>query len=138
MGFEPATTEFCSDVPTDWVIRPWVQLALRTNFLQLLQFHLFVQCSHFLSAIAFISDHICFKWNLAQVITLKAEWLIHMLFITEGFLEIAIESWPEWDSNPRPLNSIQTLSPTELSGHEFNSHYGTIIRTGIACKKISL
>ena len=34
--------------------------------------------------------------------------------------KVAIESWPEWDLNPRPLNSIQTLQPTELSGHEFN------------------
>ena len=36
-----------------------------------------------------------------------------MVFTTEGFffffLEVAIESWPEWDSNPRPLNSVQTL-----------------------------
>ena len=30
MWFEPTT---------NWVIRPWVQLALRANFLQLLQFH---------------------------------------------------------------------------------------------------
>ena len=27
----------------------------------------------------------------------------------EGFLEVAIESWPEWDLNPRPLNSVQTI-----------------------------
>ena len=33
----------------------------------------------------------------------------HMVFITEGFLEAAIESCPEWDLNPRPLNSVQTL-----------------------------
>ena len=30
-----------------------------------------------------------------------------MVFTTEGFLEVAIESWPEWDLNPRPLNSVQ-------------------------------
>ena len=34
---------------------------------------------------------------------------IHMVFITEGFFEVAIESWPEWDLNPRPLNSVQML-----------------------------
>ena len=28
---------------------------------------------------------------------------------TEGFFEVAIESWPEWDLNPRPLNSLKTL-----------------------------
>ena len=33
-----------------------------------------------------------------------------MVFITEGLaIEVAIESWPEWDLNPRPLNSVQTL-----------------------------
>ena len=26
-----------------------------------------------------------------------------MVFITEGFFEVAIESWSEWDLNPRPL-----------------------------------
>ena len=31
------------------------------------------------------------------------------LFTTEGFFEVAIESWPEWDLNPRPVNSVQTL-----------------------------
>ena len=25
-----------------------------------------------------------------------------MVFTTEGLLEVAIESWPEWDLNPRP------------------------------------
>ena len=31
-----------------------------------------------------------------------------MVFTTERFLG-AIESWPERDLNPRPLNSVQTL-----------------------------
>ena len=47
---------------------------------------------------------------------------MQMMFTTEEFLEVAIERWPEWDLNPRPLNSVQTLHPTEPSGHEFNSH----------------
>ena len=34
---------------------------------------------------------------------------IHVVFSTDGFVEPAIESWPQWDSNPRLLNSIQTL-----------------------------
>ena len=35
--------------------------------------------------------------------------MIYMIFITEGFLEVTIESYyrPEWDLNPRPLNSVQ-------------------------------
>ena len=32
-----------------------------------------------------------------------------MVFITDGFLEVAIQSWPEWDLNPLPLNCVQTL-----------------------------
>ena len=60
VGFEPTSTEFHSDALTDWAIKPWVQLAFRSNFVQLLQFHLFVQCSNFISAIAFVSCHICF------------------------------------------------------------------------------
>ena len=32
-----------------------------------------------------------------------------MVFTTEGFFEVAIESWPEWDLKPPPLNFVQTL-----------------------------
>ena len=39
VGFKPATTEFCPDPLTDWALRPRVQLALRANFVQLLQFN---------------------------------------------------------------------------------------------------
>ena len=31
------------------------------------------------------------------------------IFTTDRFFVIAIESWPEWDLNPRPLNYVQTL-----------------------------
>ena len=48
---------------------------------------------------------------------------IYMVFTIEGFFEAAIESWPEWNVNPRPLNA----APTELSGHEFNSHSEPIL-----------
>ena len=34
---------------------------------------------------------------------------IYMVFTTEEFFEVAIASWPEWDLNPRPLNSVQTV-----------------------------
>ena len=30
-----------------------------------------------------------------------------MIFTIEGFFGVPIESWPEWDFNPRPLNSAQ-------------------------------
>ena len=48
VGFEPTTTEFRSDALIDWAITPWVQLALRPNFVQQLQFHrLFSVTFHF-------------------------------------------------------------------------------------------
>ena len=34
---------------------------------------------------------------------------IYMVFTTERFFEAAIENWPEWDLNPRPMNTVQTL-----------------------------
>ena len=34
---------------------------------------------------------------------------IHMVFTTEGLFDVATESWSEWDLNPPPLNSAQTL-----------------------------
>ena len=42
---------------------------------------------------------------------------MQMVFATEEFLEVATESWSEWDFNQQPLNFVQTLKPTELSGH---------------------
>ena len=32
-----------------------------------------------------------------------------MVCTTEELFEVAIESWPEWGLNPRPLNSFQTF-----------------------------
>ena len=32
-----------------------------------------------------------------------------MVFTTEGLFKVTIESWPEWDLNPRPMNSILTV-----------------------------
>ena len=59
----------------------------------------------------------------AQVITwVQQNELIHIVFTTEGFWQVAIESWPEGDLNQRLLNSVQTLQSTELWDHELNSH----------------
>ena len=103
VGFKFTTTEF----------KPCVQLALRVIFQQLLQFHLFVQCSRLTFAIAFVSRYICFERNFAQVITrVQRNKLIHIIFTTEGFWEVSIEIWPELDLNRQPLNS----------GHAFNLH----------------
>ena len=46
--------------------------------------------------------------------------MIHTVFPIMVFFEVAIESSPEGHLNPRPLNSVQMLLLTELSGHELN------------------
>ena len=38
--------------------------------------------------------------------------LIHMIFTTEKFFDVAIKRWLMLDLNPRPLNFLQTLYPT--------------------------
>ena len=58
--FEPATTEFRSDALTDWVIRPWVQLALRAKFVQLLQIHRLFRVTFYFSCFTFVSRHVLF------------------------------------------------------------------------------
>ena len=49
------------------------------------------------------------RYSRTQIRRRKRRRLPAVVFTTEGFLEVAIESWPEWDLNPRPLNSVQTL-----------------------------
>ena len=56
---------------------------------------------------------ICFIDIQAHLTMFTTMWYlfltIYVVFTTEGFLEVAIESRPEWDLNPQPLNSVQTL-----------------------------
>ena len=35
--------------------------------------------------------------------------VLYMVLTVEEFLEVAMESRPKWDLNPRPLNSVQML-----------------------------
>ena len=44
--------------------------------------------------------HSCFRSELIEIMER------YMVFTTDGFFEIAIEIWPEWDLNPQPLNSV--------------------------------
>ena len=75
LGFEPTTTEFRSDALTDWAFKPWVQLALRGNSLQLLQIYLFVLRSRFTLVFSFVRCHNCLKPSLALIITLIVQWI---------------------------------------------------------------
>ena len=46
-----------------------------------------------------------------------------MVFTTGRFFEVAIESWPDWDSNPQRSNVIQLsqLSYQVMSSTRFQS-----------------
>ena len=48
-----------------------------------------------------------------------------MVFSTEGFLEVNIESWPGWDLNLPPLNSFQktTIKTTTTIGRNVEDVY---------------
>ena len=55
---------------------------------------------------------------------------------TEGFLEVAIESWPVWDLNRRPLNSVQTLNRLgyqAMSSTRSHSQFRTATSTSSLC-----
>ena len=109
VGFEPKTTDFCSDALIDLAIRPWVQLALITNSVQLVQFSCFFK-GRFVSGNVFASFEIYFSRSFSEVITWMA-WieLLYMVFTIEGFFKVSIKIWWELDLNPRPLNSVQTI-----------------------------
>ena len=121
VGFKPTTTEFRSDALTDWAIRSRVQLALRANLAQLLQFHrLFSVRFHF--GCCLCQSPRLFQWKFSWGNHMSvAEW--NDIYGIYGFFEVAIESWPDEDLNPRPLNSVQMLWSIEVSGHEFNTTY---------------
>ena len=84
--FELTSTEFSSDALTDSAMRPAAQLALSANFVQVLQFHLFVQFARFISVNEFVGFHICFRRNLAQVIT----WPQYHMSVTSYIIYIYI------------------------------------------------
>ena len=61
-----------------------------------------------------------------------------MVFISEGFFELAIESWPEWDLSLRPLNSVQTISlsyqPMSLTRTQSQLCTATPISSFVQCQ----
>ena len=68
MVFEPTTTKFRSDAPTDWAIRSSVQLRLRANFVELLQFYRLLSITFHLGYCFRQSPRFCFNWNFLEAI----------------------------------------------------------------------
>ena len=65
VGFKPTTTGFRPDALTDWTIRPWVQLDLRANFVQLPNF------------ISLFSVHVSFRSLPSSVATFALSEVSH-------------------------------------------------------------
>ena len=61
---EPTTTEFYSDWLTDWSIKPWVDFALRANFVQLFQLHLL---KHWVFIVLNLLNS-CLSWTLGSLL----------------------------------------------------------------------
>ena len=81
VGFEPTTTEFRSDALTDWAIRPWVQLALRAKFIQLL--HIYIHIYMYLFIWYMITDrkifYILLFWIECSTLVLFCPFIRHPL-----------------------------------------------------------
>ena len=57
-----------------------------------------------------------------------------MVFTTEGLFEVAIESWPEWDLNPQPLNSNRMSYQTMSSIHtQSQLCAATLVSSSVQC-----
>ena len=52
-----------------------------------------------------------------------------MVVTSEGFLGVAIEKQPDWNSKRRTLAAVQMLLLTDLSGHAIESYqHGNVYR----------
>ena len=93
MGFEPTTTwiQFMSSTRTQ------SQLCTATPISS------FIQCQvSFRLLPSSVATFILTEIFLEAITWVWQNELINLVFTTEGFFEIAIESWREWDLNPRP------------------------------------
>ena len=130
VGFELTTTELRSDALTDWAIRPWVQLAPRANFLQLLRFHrLFSVKFHFsyylrqsprlfslnscwgnhMSVVEWIDTYGIHHWRILCSSYRKLAWLGFEPTTTE-FRSDALTDWGPLFILQKPLVLLYTLS----------------------------
>ena len=72
--------------------------------------YIYGSVSDFFVDVSSVSHHIYFHRNFLEIITwVWRNKLIYMVFTIEGFFEASIKSWSDWNLNPLPLNSLQTL-----------------------------
>ena len=90
----------------------------------------FGSVSDFILAIAFLSHQIYFSRNFVEVITRVCQNdVIHIVFTNNGFFEVGIESWLDWDLNPRPHIRLRcshqlryyAMSPTHIQSQIYRA-----------------
>ena len=133
MGFEPTTTEFRSDALIDWAIRPWVQLAFSTNFVELLQFHCLFSVYHFGYCLLQLPCLFWLKFSWGNHMSV-VEWT-DMYGIYHWMIIWSIESWHELKSkqtirisnfNVQTLNRTAKLNELVYNAQKFNISIITI------------
>ena len=58
----------------------------------------------------YVSMYVCMNVSMYVSMYYVCIYVCIYVFITEGFFEVAIESWPEWDLNPQ--QRYQAMSST--------------------------
>ena len=143
MGFEATTTELRSDALTNWAIRPQAQLAVRANFVQLLQFHcLFSFKFHFnyclrqsarlfwLIEIFLRQSHVCIGMNDTYGIHhWRILWSSYRKLVLVGFepatTEFHLDALTDWAIRPQAqltlrANFVQLLQFHQLFSVKFH------------------
>ena len=127
MGFETSSTEFCSDALfcsarlSSQVMsstRTQSQLCAATSTSSFFSVK-FPKCMGCRKAIVVITgrahrfhDSVCVCMYVCMYVYVYIYIYIYIyihICTNERLFEVAIENWPEWNLNPRLLNSVQTL-----------------------------
>ena len=106
----------------------WTWTYLSLIFIKVQELQIVLRATQTLDVLIFFKKKFCLmsglKFTLSDVTSFLPDnlsELIEIIFkpevITWVFKSSYRKSWFEWDLNPWPLNSVQTLKPTELLGH---------------------
>ena len=134
VGFEPTTTEFRSDALIDWAIRPWVQLELRANFLQLLQFHRLFSVAEW--AHIYGIHHCWILWISSRKLALVAFEPTTTEFLSDALTDWAIRPWvqPTLTANFVQLLQFHCFLSVTFHFGCFPSSVATFIVMEVLCR----
>ena len=122
MGYEPTTTVFGWDALTDWAIRPWVQLGLRANLVQLLQFHSFFNVlfpfGYCLCQVSLLfHSKFCWRNRMSVAAWVDTYWIHHWRIIWSNYRKLA---WAGFKCTATKFRSDQLSSEAMSSTRSQN------------------